>query len=141
MTDVLLKSEMQVWPFYCLRHLVAQPLLATMDKANHGKGNRLVIVIVTCAAVGLLAIFPPCRKNDVMLNPVTNKVEEISPWRGYVPIFELPRPEWTRGGNFFIAWDVFAAHVAIIVAIAIVADRFQALSPLSFSTSIHRPAG
>ena len=73
-----------------------------MDRdTKSGTGNRLVIVIVAAGVVGLLVIFPPCRKNDEILNPATNKVEEISPWRGYVPFFELPRPEGTRGGNFF----------------------------------------
>jgi len=97
-----------------------------MDRGNkNGKGNRLVILLVAVGAITLLAIVPPCRKNDVILNPQTMKVEEINPWRGYVPFFELPRPAGTRGGNFSVAWDVLAVHVAVIIGLAVLADRFQ----------------
>ena len=90
-----------------------------------GNGNRLVIVVVAVSTIGLLAIFPPCRKNDVILNSATNRVEEISPWRGYVPIFQLPRPEGARGGNFFVAREVLAIHIAAIVAGAVLIDWLQ----------------
>jgi len=85
--------------------------------------NRNQILLVAGGVLALLAVFPPCRKADVVLNPRTNRVEEINPWRGYVPLFELPRPEGTRGGNFAVAWDVFAAHLGVVLGATLMAER------------------
>jgi hypothetical protein len=91
-----------------------------------GSGCRKSRAIMLAAiAVSVLTIFPPCRKKDVVLNPVTRRVESISPWVGYIPIVWLPHPQGSKGGPIVIAWELAALHFSAILLLTAISIRWS----------------
>jgi hypothetical protein len=87
-----------------------------------GRSQRLAVVL-GAIALSVVTICPPCRKRDVVLDPVSGRIEEISPWRGYVPMVELPRPGGTRGGSLYVAPELAALHYGVIISLTAMAVR------------------
>jgi hypothetical protein len=90
-------------------------LLTLKPGVVHLRRNQRTAILLGAITLSVVTICPPCRKKDVVLDPVTQRVEEISPWRGYIPLSELPDPVWSRGGPFFVAWELVALHFSMII--------------------------
>jgi hypothetical protein len=95
---------------------MARIALLTLKPATvHLRRSQRLAILLGAIMLSVIAICPPCRKNDVVLDPVTLRVGKISPWSGYLPLFALPHPPGSRGGSFFVAWELVAIHFSMII--------------------------
>jgi hypothetical protein len=94
--------------------LSVRGLVTPVPGGGSGRSQRPAIMLAAIA-LSVVTIFPPCRKNDVVFNPETQRVEAISPWIGYVPIVWLPHPQGSKGGPIVVAWELAALHFSAIL--------------------------